>query len=266
MNYELDAGESATLNSQISTLNSSSKVWRLIPLLQAPGWVQMAIDAWLFEQHCQGLHPPTLRFYTWQPVAISLGYHQRQYPVHWQELSWQGSPVELVRRPTGGRAVLHQGDLTYSVVMSGLPPNRMQSYQKICEFLIEGWRSLGVDLHYGNAGRGYIHNPNCFGTATTADLVTAEGTKLIGSAQLRRGTVVLQHGSMQLNTDPDLFQQVFGTEYSGEKWYEARGTEHEEESVIMEALMAGVKHCFGVELQTQPLSDLEWQTILSKKN
>lgn len=260
------SGESATVHSQLSTLTSSGKVWRFIPLLEAPGWVQMAIDAWLFEQHSQGLHPPTLRFYTWQPVAISLGYHQRQYPPHWQNLIWQGNSVDLVRRPTGGRAVLHQGDLTYSVVMSGLPPNRMQSYQKICEFLIGGWRSLGVELHYGHAGRGYIHNPNCFGTATAADLVTAEGKKLIGSAQLRRGSTVLQHGSMQLNPDPDLFQHVFGTGFSGEKWHGTRGTGHEEESMIMEALMAAVKHCFGVELQHQPLSDSELHTILSQKN
>jgi lipoate-protein ligase A len=236
------------------------KVWRFIPLLQAPGWVQMAIDAWLFEQHDHGLHPPTLRFYTWQPVAISLGYHQRRYPAHWQELTWQGNSVDLVRRPTGGRAVLHQGDLTYSVVMSGLPSNRMQSYRKICEFLIGGWRSLGVELLYGHGGHGYIHNPNCFGTATSADLVTVEGRKLIGSAQLRRGTAVLQHGSMQLNPDPALFQQVFATVFPSALCPLPSAP------TIIEALINAARYCFEVELQNQPLSDLELQTILKNKN
>src|SRR5690348_857544 len=143
--------------------------FRLIPLMEAPGRVQMAIDEWLLEQHRLGLHPPALRFYTWSPIAISLGYHQRRWPDFWQNLTWQGTKIDLVRRPTGGRAVLHQGDLTYAVVTSGLTGDRLKVYQKLCEFLIQGWRSLGVNLHYGSAGRGYIHNPNCFGTATGAD-------------------------------------------------------------------------------------------------
>jgi lipoate-protein ligase A len=88
-----------------------NSVWRLIPLVSASGSVQMAIDQWLLEQHLAGQIPPTLRFYTWQPAAISLGYHQRRWPEFWQELSWRGIPVELVRRPSGGRAVLHQGEL-----------------------------------------------------------------------------------------------------------------------------------------------------------
>ena len=185
------------------------RVWRLIPILAASGSVQMAIDRWLLVQHESGKCLPTLRFYTWSPPAISLGYHQRQYPEFWQNLIWKGQKLDLVRRPTGGRAVLHQGDLTYSVVTSGIRGNTIEIYTKICEFLIQGWRSLGIELYYGQAGRGYIHNPNCFGTATGADLVLADGSKLIGSAQLRKGGAVLQHGSIRLNPDVDLFIKVF---------------------------------------------------------
>lgn len=128
--------------------------WRFIPVINAAGSVQMSIDTWLLEQHRLGLHPPTLRFYTWSPAAISLGYHQHRYPEHWHNLIWHGEPVDLVRRPSGGRAVLHQGDLTYAVITSGLTGNRMQAYETICEFLIQGWRQLGIELHYGQAGRG----------------------------------------------------------------------------------------------------------------
>ncbi len=203
------------VNFQVPNLNCqllNTKVWRLIPLLEAAGTVQMAIDSWLLEQHQSGKHPPTLRFYTWSPAAISLGYHQHQYPEYWQNLTWQGKKLDLVRRPSGGRAVLHQGDLTYAVVTSALTGNRLEAYQKICEFLIQGWRSLGVELQYGTAGRGYIHNPNCFGTATSADLVLTDGSKLIGSAQLRRGKTILQHGSIRLQPDAKLFAEVFGAE------------------------------------------------------
>ena len=237
--------------------------WRLIPPLSAPGSIQMALDAWLFQQHAQGLHPPTLRFYTWQPVAISLGYHQRQYPDSWKELTWQGESVELVRRPTGGRAVLHQGDLTYAVITSGLPGSRQQAYQAICEFLIQGWRSLGKELFYGTGGRGYIHNPNCFGTATTADLVLADGAKFIGSAQLRRGDVVLQHGSIRLNPDPTLFEAVFGTVPHLPKLHfqdQAHAVE-----IAIAALTQAAARCFQADLITTPLTVDEWDSIAQRE-
>ncbi|MEL7500994.1 MAG: biotin/lipoate A/B protein ligase family protein [Cyanobacteria bacterium J06554_6] len=183
--------------------------WRLIPPMVANGHVHMAVDRWLLRQHCRGLHPPTLRFYTWSPVAISLGYHQRQYPPRWDRLSWQGQFVERVRRPTGGRAVLHQGDLTYAIVSSGLTGSRRQVYEQLCQFLIEGWYSLGVPLTFGGARQGDRANPSCFSAATTADLVTPRGVKLVGSAQRYEGGCVLQHGSMRLRPDTDLFQTVF---------------------------------------------------------
>lgn len=234
-------------------------MWRLIPLLEAGGNVQMAIDRWLLEQHQSGKHPSTLRFYTWSPSAISLGYHQRQYPEYWQNLTWQGHKLDLVRRPTGGRAVLHQGDLTYAVVTSGLAGSRLQVYEKICEFLIQGWRSLGVELHYGTEGRGYIHNPNCFGTATSADLVLPDGTKIIGSAQLRRGKVILQHGSIRLQPDTELLAQVFGAKsFTTGQLPQNLSVEN-----IIAALVAAASDYFGVQIELQPLSSSEWEEILA---
>ncbi|WP_413198792.1 biotin/lipoate A/B protein ligase family protein [Nostoc piscinale] len=236
---------------------SNKQVWRLIPFLEASGKLQMAIDKWLLEQHHFRKHPPTLRFYTWSPAAISLGYHQRQYPQAWENLTWQGKKLDLVRRPTGGRAVLHQSDLTYAVITSGLAGNRLQAYTKICEFLIQGWRSLGVELSYGTAGRGYIHNPNCFGTATGADLILPNGAKLIGSAQLKRGNVILQHGSIRLQPDAELFAQVFGTE-SFNNLHFPYSLEQ-----IMTALIAAAQDCFDMEIEVQQLSEWEWEEILN---
>jgi lipoate-protein ligase A len=238
----------------------SQRVWRLIPLLNAAGDVQMAIDRWLLEQHQCGKHPPTLRFYTWSPPAISLGYHQRQYPEFWQNLSWQGEKLNLVRRPTGGRAVLHQGDLTYAVITSKMSGSRLEIYAKICEFLIQGWRSLGVELRYGTDGRGYIHNPNCFGTATGADLILPDGTKLIGSAQLRRGEVILQHGSIRLQPNIELFTQVFGEEFATSVQLPANLDVHQ----IMNALITAACDCFGMQIKIQPLSQSEWEAISAR--
>ncbi len=234
-----------------------SQTWRLIPFLEANGKLQMAIDEWLLKQHQCG-YPPCLRFYTWSPPAISLGYHQRKYPDFWQNLMWKGQKIDLVQRPTGGRAVLHNGDLTYAVVTCGFDGSRIEAYKKICEFLIQGWRNLGVELHYGTVGRGYINNPNCFGTATGADLVMVDGTKLIGSAQLRRGNVILQHGSMHLKPDVELFKRIFGEDLFHEVVFaENLGVER-----IITTLVDAFKNCFGVEFEERGLSDDEWEEIL----
>lgn len=233
--------------------SKGGETWRFIPWIEASGKVQMAMDKWLLQQHQQKNHPPTLRFYSWSPAAISLGYHQHRYPENWHNLTWEGIPLELVRRPTGGRAVLHQGDLTYMVVTSGIKGTSLEVYQKICEIVRQGWRSLGIELNYGTAGRGYIHNPNCFGTATGADLVTPTGEKLIGSAMFKQGEAILQHGSMALSPNPELFTQVFGIQAP-------KGINLPKEAVI-EAICDAATHYFAIELVNQPLSTAEWKEI-----
>lgn len=238
-------------------------VWRLIPLLEAPGEVQMAIDRWLLEKHRQGQHAPTLRFYTWSPAAISLGYHQREYPAYWYKLLWQGKPLEIVRRPTGGRAVLHQGDLTYAVITSIMSGKRLEVYKYICQFLLEGWRSLGVELCYGTAAKEYMDDPNCFATATGADLVTVKGEKAIGSAQLRRGKAILQHGSMMLSTDSALFERAFARPAPSNLQQLFASKNNNPIATVVEALSEAARTCFEIELQERSLSTAEWQDIFT---
>uniref|UniRef100_A0A7C3VNZ7 Lipoate--protein ligase family protein n=1 Tax=Planktothricoides sp. SpSt-374 TaxID=2282167 RepID=A0A7C3VNZ7_9CYAN len=232
--------------------------WRLIPPVEAPGAWQMAADEWLLERHSRRLHPPVLRFYTWWPVAVSLGYHQRRVPATWEELIWGGEVVELVRRPTGGRAVLHQGDLTYAVVTSGLGGHRLQSYQAICQFLIKGWRRLGVELDYGIAKRSEGENPSCFATATEADLVLPGGAKLIGSAQVLRRGAILQHGSMRLWPDRELLRQIFGIEEELPTLPPSLPQEPEAlMSLVTEALIAAAEECFNAQFMVEPFSEAE---------
>ncbi len=256
-----------------------TQTWRLLPFLEASGSLQMAIDRWLLQQHRQNQQPPCLRFYAWFPVAISLGYHQHCYPPHWQSLTWQGQEIDLVRRPTGGRAVLHHGDLTYMVVTSGFKSKRFQVYRQICQFLIDGWRSLGLELHYGQAERGYIHHPNCFGTATSADLVDNEGHKRIGSAQLKQGGAILQHGSMILYADSLLFQQIFGESppislnlplLKNSTSAILKGNKNEEtqnfKELLIQRLIEAAEECFEVKFELKPLSESEWQEIKQDLN
>ena len=233
-------------------------LWRSLPLDAGTGIEQMAIDSWLLDQHVKGLQPPSLRFYTWRSPTLSLGYHQRQFPEFWNSLKWQGQPVDIVRRPTGGRAVLHQGDLTYALVTSGLTGSRRDVYQQLCQFLIEGWRSLGVDLTFGAAGRGYIRNPNCFSTATAADLVMPDGYKLIGSAQVYRSGCVLQHGSIRLSPDSELFEKVFGEKITPPSLLEQLDIDE-----ITQKLTEAASNTFNIHFQAQPLTPTERQNALT---
>ena len=228
-----------------------SVTWRLIPFMKACGLTQMAVDEWLLEKHRLKNEPPVLRFYTWQPIAISLGYHQRHYPDHWHHLQWHGKPLDLVRRPSGGRAVLHQGDLTYSLVTSEYRGRRRDIYAYLCKFLVEGWRQLDISLHLGTKYR-YQGSANCFGTSTAADLVMDDGYKLIGSAQLYRDRCILQHGSMRLRPDPDLLQQVFGTTVTP-----PAALHNIHFAAVIEALTTAAQKVFDIRLISQPLSQQE---------
>lgn len=236
--------------------------WRLIPSFEGSGLEQMAVDSWLLDQHVKGFQPPSLRFYTWRSPTLSLGYHQRQFPEFWNTLQWQGQPVEIVRRPTGGRAVLHQGDLTYALVTSDLKGSRREVYKQLCQFLIEGWHSLGISLSFGEAGRGYIKNPNCFGTATAADLVMEDGYKLIGSAQVYREGCVLQHGSIRLRPDSELFEQVFGEKIEPPALLKSCSIESRS-CAIEKSLVKAAGDCFSIRFQQQQLNTQELEEAMA---
>jgi lipoate---protein ligase len=232
-------------------------VGRLIPCFTACGELQMKIDRWLLQEHLAQRQPPTLRFYQWSPVAISLGYHQHRYPEAWRSLKYGGESIDLVRRPTGGRAVLHQGELTYSMVTSGISGSRIAAYQQLCEFLIRGWQTLGVELSYGAKGKEYRDQADCFATATGADLVLTDGYKFIGSAQLIRDGALLQHGSMRLRPDLDLFNTVFGVTTA------APPAEIQTHSIteITAAITAAAAEVLNINWQVQPLSNAELAEI-----
>ncbi|MFM8294242.1 MAG: biotin/lipoate A/B protein ligase family protein [Microcystaceae cyanobacterium] len=235
-------------------------LWRSLPYLDASGAVQMAIDDWLFRQLAQGKTLPTLRFYGWTPAAISLGRFQKTYPEHWANLTWQGQPLELVTRPSGGRAVLHQGTLTYAIICERGSGKRWETYHRFCDALRLGWQRLGISLQYGTAQRGYIGNTSCFNTATAADLVALDGSKLIGSAQRLSHRALLQHGSMVLSSDRHLFATVFEqsapwTQTLGERLGAWQLNE------IISVLTQAIAESFGVTLIEKPLSDQDWQAI-----
>lgn len=178
---------------------------RLLPLLVADGERQMALDTLLLEQASTA---PILRFYRWKGAWLSLGRHQRQWPSHWTAMASSGS-LSLVRRPSGGQAVLHAGGLTYALIWPKAPRQRKLAYREACGWLIDGFRMLGEELRFGDAPAS-ADNMNCFARSTVADLVDSHGCKRIGSAQRWLHGCLLQHGEILLDPPTDLWTEVFG--------------------------------------------------------
>jgi lipoate-protein ligase A len=230
----------------------------------------MAIDHWLLTHYNPSEWFLVLRFYQWQPAAISLGYGQRHWPDRWQGVQWQGHPLPLVRRPTGGRGVLHQGDLCYALVTApsvgvkpNLKPNRLATYHHLCQFLQQGWNTLGFPLTSGSDRPSRVENQrcaNCFALNTPADLRLSNGCKWIGSAQRWRSgspEVVLQHGSMRLSPDPELWQQIFDTPLQDPPLDPPIPSPE----TIVSTLIQSASQCFQVPVIPQPLSEEEWRQI-----
>ncbi|MGB1776066.1 MAG: lipoate--protein ligase family protein [Synechococcus sp.] len=167
----------------------------------------MAIDNHLLQTIGDGA---AVRFYHWDGPWLSLGRHQRTIPPHWKALAEAGE-LSLVRRPSGGDAVLHHGGLTYALIWPEAPRQRQQAYQDACGWLIEGFAALGCDLRFGDSPA-VAGGDNCFARATAADLIDGQGAKRIGSAQRWQRGRLLQHGEILLDPPAELWRRVFGEE------------------------------------------------------
>jgi len=174
--------------------------WRLLVDAPAGGSWNMAVDEVLLEGVAAGTTRPTLRFYEWTPPCLSLGYFQ---PIDVVDVDGcRALGVEVVRRPTGGRAILHDRELTYSVALPasvlGHDGGVLPSYYRLSLALQDGLQRLGVGstLAPESAGGGSpVHGPVCFDRPSAYEILL-QGRKLVGSAQMRRGGGILQHGSI----------------------------------------------------------------------
>jgi lipoate-protein ligase A len=193
--------------------------WRLVWSEPADGATNMAVDEAILRAVAAGHVPPTLRFYAWEPPCLSLGRGQRAADVDLDALREAG--YGLVRRPTGGKAILHIDELTYSVVAPETEPRVaggvVSSYRRLSAGLMRGLEQLGVlgvaaegrdagqravpsPVRRGGVGHRRRAGPVCFEVPSDYE-ITAQERKLIGSAQMRAGGVVLQHGAVPLYGD-----------------------------------------------------------------
>jgi lipoate-protein ligase A len=189
--------------------------WRLILDEAAPGAWNMAVDEALLDYVAAATAPPTLRFYGWRPPCLSLGYFQRFEDVDTGACRAMG--IDVVRRPTGGRAVLHEAELTYSIMLPvsvlGQDAGILPSYYRISRALQAALAALGIgtSLAPGSAAPSvHQQGPLCF-DGPSAHEILLKGRKLVGSAQMRRADAILQHGSILIESRPERLAACFRT-------------------------------------------------------
>ncbi len=191
--------------------------WRYIDTGANIAAYNMAVDEELLARAQAGERTPTLRLYTWDPPAVSLGRFQKMTDaVNVDACRKHG--FDIVRRITGGRAVLHRSELTYSIVSpidnTLFPSNVHGTYKAIAQGLLAGLRILGIPAEMISRGsrhsrlvNSHAKDPSCFSSPSWYEIVV-NGKKIIGSAQRRLSGAFLQHGSILISYDPALEAEV----------------------------------------------------------
>lgn len=195
-----------------------TEIWNFINTGSKNPYYNMAMDEALLNFVSRGEIDPVIRFYTWNSATLSIGYFQRlQKEIDIDKVKEKG--YGLVRRQTGGRGVLHDKELTYSVIVPESHPNMpstvTEAYKIISQGLLEGFKNLGFETYFAiprsKEERDKLKQPRssvCFDAPSWYELVV-EGRKIAGSAQTRQKGVILQHGSILQDIDIDDLFDMF---------------------------------------------------------
>jgi lipoyl(octanoyl) transferase len=252
-------------------------IWRALVTPPARAAWNMACDHVLAEAVGRGESSPLLRFFGWAPPAVSLGHNQplrgREGAV--RELRRRG--YDVVRRPTGGAAVLHSREVTYSVALPPDTPFSDPGPRFVCARIhaailrglgfmgVEGLTQEGFDpARNGGAGRAGSGAQSCFAAASRSEIVW-QGRKLVGSAQRRLGRAILQHGSILLEGDQEALRQVWPEAADQGRFVtlsEAGGRRFEFEEVA-EAVRRGFESELGVAFADGTLDPAEVRGVES---
>jgi lipoate-protein ligase A len=233
--------------------------------------MNMAIDESVLTHHLKGEAPPTLRVFRWSQPAISLGRFQSIEREIVSEVCLECG-VALVRRPTGGRAVYHRDEFTYSIVISkryGVPPGVVAAYAFLAQGLLAVLALLGVQAELSDERVSKHPSAACFASSTQADL-TSEGFKLIGSAQVWKDDALLQQGSLPLDDRAAEFFSMlrFPNEAAREEaltmYREKTSPLHEFVPVVSwddvaKAFRRGFRTALKVDFVEEALSASEWE-------
>jgi lipoyl(octanoyl) transferase len=256
----------------------NKEVWRYIDSGNGSAAFNMALDEALLDWHSVGKTPPIIRFYGWDPASLSIGYFQKiEKEIDMEAVKRHG--LGFVRRPTGGRGVLHEHELTYSVIVSEehpeMPQTVTEAYRVISEGVLRGFQNLGLEAYFAvprtDEERNALKSPRsavCFDAPSWYELVV-EGRKVAGSAQTRQKGVILQHGAILLDLDEDKLFSLF--KYPNDRVKERMQKAFKTKAVAIKEIsgrsvsMEEAKHAFkegfeeglNIELEPYTLTDEE---------
>ncbi len=220
--------------------------------------MNMAVDEAIMAAHLNGRCPPTLRLYGWERPSLSFGYFQDIARGGIDLDFCQEAGIQLVRRPTGGRAVLHGHDVTFSIVIleTELPDDHrsvLGSHTWLMGGIVEGLRALGIDARLGGAeGSPSAKSADCFAHAAACDIVVG-ARKVAGSAQVRRHGVILEQGSIPFRRPEVEPSRVYGRQMD-EDCELLPGLDRRS---IEDAIVLGFRDSQGIEMIEHPLSPQE---------
>ncbi len=253
------------------------ETWALLDSGYHDAATNMAIDEALLHWHSKGDIPPTIRFYGWKNPSLTVGHFQNvERTIDLDGVAKHG--CDLVRRLTGGSAVLHDDEITYSIIVSEehpkIPHSINKAYYILSQGLLNGYKLLGVDADFAIPERELLRDRSavCFEKPAIYEMVV-DGKKISGNAQTRKNGVLLQHGSIPMSFDTDMLFDLFL--FSSEDRRQRQKTSFESKAIsindikgttftydrMRDAFLEGFQQSLGVDTEVLTLSKEQWQYV-----
>ncbi|MFC4024801.1 biotin/lipoate A/B protein ligase family protein [Oceanobacillus longus] len=254
-----------------------NRQWAFIDTGFSDAAINMAFDECLINWHSEGKIPPTLRFYGWKAPSLSVGYFQKvENKIDFKAL--HDYNCQFVRRLTGGSAVLHDNELTYSLVISendpDIPLSVQEAYYVLSKGVLEGYKNLGIPAEYAVVEKqsDRERTPICFEKPAFYEMVV-DGKKLSGNAQTRKKGVLLQHGSLPISINTTMLFDLF--QFPSEKVRERKRNSFSKKAITLdqlttkkhryetlkEAFENGFKKGLDIDLHPLELSQDDWDEV-----
>lgn len=228
--------------------------WRILPYKKCNAFENMAIDEAVFQETQQTDIVPTLRFYGWVPPSVSIGYFQKASDEVNLQICRQNN-YDVVRRPTGGKAVFHNCDLTYAITAKTsnplFPNNILGTYKNIADCLVKALNEMKIPakMTKKRMARNEKMDAFCFAAPSLHEIVV-NGRKICGSAQVRSHGAFLQHGSLLMDFDAIKSQEVLLPQLDRERKIEA-----------LSSSVTSISECLGQSVDTLALCDILKKSI-----
>lgn len=253
------------------------EIWKFINTGHHDAATNMALDECLLNWHNEGRIPPTLRFYGWSYPSLSAGQFQKvDRSINFDGITKHN--CEFVRRLTGGSAVLHDDELTYSIVVSESHPNIPQSiteaYYILSKGVLEGYKELNIHADYAIPEREMLKERTevCFEKTAYYEMIV-DGKKISGNAQTRKNGILLQHGSIPMSIDEDMLFEMF--KFSSDSLRKRQQKNFSKKAIsinqltskshtyeeLADAFLKGFKRGLNIDVEPLVLTDANWLEI-----